>query len=115
MHFSSRQRFAYIEIHNAFFHVGHACPMWKLPQTMRALPIQHRRKKLMGDNGGDDRGGEIVALPAGRVWFTSSSGCFRMPRRYGQCPFIGVERKSSAHAQNGAFDPIAAERHSGTK
>ncbi len=89
--------------------------MWKLPQTMRALPIQHRRKKLMGDNGGDDRGGEIVALPAGRVWFTSSSGCFRMPRRYGQCPFIGVERKSSAHAQNGAFDPIAAERHSGTK
>src|SRR6266404_5909015 len=29
--------------------------------------------------------------------------------------FFGVDRKSSAHAQNGAFDPIATEHHSGAK
>jgi len=48
----------------------------------------------MGDDGGDDRGGEIVALPAGRVWFHVEFGLLSaMPRRVGQCPFIGVERK----------------------
>jgi hypothetical protein len=32
-----------------------------------------------------------------------------------ECLFFGVDRKSSAHAQNGAFEPIATERHSSSK
>jgi len=77
------------------------------------LSIQNRRVQLIVDDGRDDRGGEIVALPAGRVECANEPGPTKWTVPYRHAVWLAKAIFSVSHQAferqkaSGEIEPVA--------